>query len=79
MKGLLPETSEQRVPQQVRLGGYVLNVTYERAATNAPVSAPGGATTVPAAGGLLIAVGPDECVLSGILSGGFSVAVSNGD
>jgi hypothetical protein len=32
MAGLLPETAEQqqRVPQKVRLGGYVLNVTYER-------------------------------------------------
>jgi hypothetical protein len=61
--GLLPETAEQRVPQQVRLGGYILNVTFERPA--AIGSAPGSAALVPVSGGLVIAVGPDEFVIAG--------------
>ena len=61
--GLLPETAEQRVPQQVRVGGYILNVTYERAAATA--AQPGSAATVPLSGGLVIAVGPDEFVIAG--------------
>ncbi len=35
MIGLLPESAEQRVPQQVQLGGYTLNVTYERPSPSA--------------------------------------------
>jgi beta-galactosidase GanA len=54
--GLLPDSSEpQRVPQKVRLGGYMLNITYER-----PPSA-----TVPASGGLAISLGRDEFVFAG--------------
>lgn len=63
MAGLLPEgTLEQRVPQQVRLGGYVLNVTYERPPL--PATQDGPPTDVPA-GGLVIATGPDEFIFAG--------------
>jgi beta-galactosidase GanA len=72
MAGLLPETSEpQRVPQRVRLGGYALNVTYERPASSAqpaqmnPGSAPPAQTPDAPAGGLAVAVGPDEFVIAG--------------
>ena len=61
MAGLLPETVEpQRQPQQVRLGGYTLNVTYER---------PSGQSTQPTdvpSGGLVIVTGPDEFVFAGM-------------
>jgi beta-galactosidase GanA len=53
MAGVLPEGPEQRAPQQVRLGGYTLNITYERPSAEA------------LSGGLVIAVGPDEFVLAG--------------
>ncbi|MEO6393044.1 MAG: DUF5597 domain-containing protein [Pyrinomonadaceae bacterium] len=56
MLGLLPDTLDpQRVPQELRLGGYKLNVTYERAAANAN----------PVSGGLIIAAGPDEFIVAG--------------
>jgi beta-galactosidase GanA len=62
MAGLLIEGSEpQRVPQRVRLGGYTLNVTYERG----PSSAQGAQTPDVPAGGLVIAAGPDEFVFAG--------------
>ena len=35
MAGLLPEGPEQRLPQQLRLGDYTLNITYERPASSA--------------------------------------------
>jgi beta-galactosidase GanA len=53
MAGVLPEGPEQRAPQQVRLGGYTLNITYERPSPDA------------LSGGLMIAVGPDEFVVAG--------------
>ncbi|MET0649160.1 MAG: DUF5597 domain-containing protein [Pyrinomonadaceae bacterium] len=60
MAGLLIEGSEpQRVPQQVRLGGYILNVTYER-----PPSAQTAQALEPA-GGLVVATGPDEFIIAG--------------
>jgi beta-galactosidase GanA len=60
MAGLLAEGAEpQRVPQQVRLGGYRLNVTFER-----PPATQAGQTPEPA-GGLVIATGPDEFVVAG--------------
>ena len=62
MAGLLPEGAEQRVPQQVRLGGYILNVTYERRALP---SAQDTQTNDAAAGGLVIATGPDEFLVTG--------------
>lgn len=56
MVGLLPENLElQRQPQQISLGGYRLNVTYERpSAERAPLS-----------GGLAIAIGQDEFLFAG--------------
>ncbi|MBI1761566.1 MAG: DUF5597 domain-containing protein [Acidobacteria bacterium] len=53
MAGLLTESAEQRVPQQIRLGGYTLNVTYERASAEA------------ISGGLAIALAPDEFLFAG--------------
>jgi beta-galactosidase GanA len=62
MAGLLQEGAEQRVPQKVRLGGYSLNVTYQR-----PASSAGQNTQAPDAvsGGLVISVGPDEFIFAG--------------
>ncbi|HEV7891998.1 MAG TPA: DUF5597 domain-containing protein [Pyrinomonadaceae bacterium] len=61
MAGLLAEGTEpQRVPQRVRLGGYTLNVTYER-----PPSTQAGQTLEPS-GGLVIATAPDEFVVAGM-------------
>jgi beta-galactosidase GanA len=61
MSGLLPEGPEQRLPQQLRLGDYILNVTYER-----PTPAPAAQQTPEVlSGGLVIAVGPDEFVFAG--------------
>jgi hypothetical protein len=71
MVGLLPETTDpQRVPQRVRLGGYALNVTYERPSSTTPAQAnPGAAPTAQTndapTGGLVIATGPDEFVVAG--------------
>jgi beta-galactosidase GanA len=53
MAGVLPEGPEQRAPQQVRLGGYILNFTYERPSPDS------------LSGGLVIAVGPDEFIIAG--------------
>jgi hypothetical protein len=63
MAGLLAESAEQRVPHQVRLGGYNLNVTYERAGQQ--TATPGAESAVPSAGGLAISVGPDEFIIAG--------------
>jgi beta-galactosidase GanA len=72
MVGILAEGSEpQRVPQQLRLGGYRLNVTYERPSSATPAQANPGAALPPApsgdapSGGLVINVGPDEFVVAG--------------
>jgi beta-galactosidase GanA len=73
MAGLLLEHPDNRQPQQVRLGGWVLNATFERASPPSladgvivPVgSGPGGAPTLPA-GGLVIAIGPDEFIFAGL-------------
>lgn len=54
--GLLPEGPDQRLPQQLRLGGYTLNVTYER---------PASPTQTVLSGGLVMATGPDEFVFAG--------------
>lgn len=62
MVGLLPEGAEQRVPQKVRLGGYTLNVTYERPASPATQN---GQTTDAISGGLVISVGADEFIFAG--------------
>jgi beta-galactosidase GanA len=58
MAGLLPEGAEQRLPQQLRLGDYILNITYER-----PASPPVAQNVL--SGGLVIALGPDEFVFAG--------------
>jgi beta-galactosidase GanA len=63
MAGLLPEGPEQRLPQQLRLGDYTLNITYER-----PPQVPAGQnlqTPTVISGGLVIALGPDEFVFAG--------------
>ena len=56
MAGLLPEGAEQRLPQQLRLGDYVLNVSFDRATSQ---------TTSVLSGGLVIAIGADEYVFAG--------------
>ena len=66
MAGLLPEGPEQRQPQQVWLGGYVIHVTFEK---NNDVSIGDGVAMAQAAntlsGGLVIATGPDEFLFAG--------------
>ena len=71
MAGLLSEGPEQRQPQLVRLGNYVLSATFER---TAPPNLPDG-MIVPAAnngtapanpsGGLVIELGPGEFIIAG--------------
>ena len=69
--GLLSEGPEQRQPQQVRFGRYVLNVTFERGAPPGlagGVIVPSNAVTAappPPAGGFVIATGPDEFLFAG--------------
>jgi beta-galactosidase GanA len=63
MAGFLPEGAEQRAPQQARLGGYTLNVTYERPS---PPATQGAQTADAVSGGLAIAVGPDEFIFAGM-------------
>ena len=61
MAGVLPEGAEQRAPQKVRLGGYALNVTYERLASPSPNTQTPDAIS----GGLVISIGPDEFIFAG--------------
>jgi len=56
MAGLLPEGPEQRLPQQLRLGNYVLNITFERPSEQNPSVL---------SGGLVISIGPDEFIFAG--------------
>ena len=63
MAGLLPEGVEQRLPQQVRLGGYTLNITYDRSAPLPVAQNPQTPTVI--SGGLVIAIGADEFVFAG--------------
>ncbi len=70
MAGLLPEGLEQRQPQQVALGGYTVNVAFEKSAPieladGIPPAAAGTPPAVPPPGGLVIATGPDEFLLAG--------------
>ena len=71
MAGLLPESTEQPQPQRVLLGGYALQVTYERQPGPSLAEgwiAPSGATAPAArwpAGGLVIATGRDEFLFAG--------------
>jgi beta-galactosidase GanA len=68
--GLLSEGPEQRQPQQVRLGGWVLSATFERRAppslADGPIALPAGTAEPPApSGGLVIATGADELIVAG--------------
>ncbi|HJX92443.1 MAG TPA: DUF5597 domain-containing protein [Pyrinomonadaceae bacterium] len=72
MAGLLPEGPEQRLPQQLRLGDYILNVTFERQLTqpsgpqNPGVqTAAGSQSSTILSGGLVIVTGPNEFVFAG--------------
>jgi beta-galactosidase GanA len=66
MAGLLSGGAEQRQPQRVHLGGYVLNVAYEQFQAPAPADGRSNATTTVPAGGLVVATAPDEFVFAGI-------------
>lgn len=63
LAGLLPEGPEQRQPQQLRLGNYVLSVTFDRAPQ--VLAAPNVQPPAVISGGLVIALGPDEFVFAG--------------
>jgi beta-galactosidase GanA len=63
MAGLLPEGPEQRQPQQLRLGDYVLNVNFDR--TPLVSAAQNAQTPAVISGGLVIALGADEFVFAG--------------
>lgn len=72
MAGLLPESPEQLQPQQVVLGGHLLRVTYERQAPPslaeggvAPAGSASPAAAPQPAGGLVVAIGPDEFLFAG--------------
>jgi hypothetical protein len=60
--GLLPEGPEQRLPQQLRLGDYTLNITFEFPPL--PIGQNPG-TPASISGGLVIAISPDEFVFAG--------------
>jgi hypothetical protein len=70
MAGLLSEGPEQRQPQQVPLGGYVLRATFERQTPPALAdgvimpAGPGAAASAPS-GGLVLATAPDEFIVAG--------------
>jgi hypothetical protein len=68
--GLLSEGPEQRQPQQVRLGDFVLAATFERGAPPSladGVIVPTGSAAgpPPPSGGLVLATGPDELLVAG--------------
>jgi hypothetical protein len=68
--GLLSEGPEQRQPQQVSLGGYVLLASFERGTPPSladGVFVPSGAVAgpPPPSGGLVLATAPDEFVVAG--------------
>jgi hypothetical protein len=71
MAGLLSEGPEQRQPQQLRFGSYMLNVTFDRQApqTAGATQNPGVVQTPSApgvlSGGLVIATGDGEYVFAG--------------
>lgn len=73
MVGLIPEGAEQRQPQRVVLGDYVMYVSFERPLPPAVAEGlagpgrPAAAPTPPApTGGLVIQLAPDELILGGI-------------
>jgi beta-galactosidase GanA len=68
--GLLSEGPEQRQPQQVHLGDFVLAATFERGALPSladGVIVPMGAAAgpPPPSGGLVLATGPEEFIVAG--------------
>ena len=77
--GFLQESAETKQPQQVRMGNWIMRVSFERAAPpqladglavvigteNSALSAGGRAGAAPA-GGLMIALGDDEFLFAGI-------------
>ena len=68
--GLLSEGPEQRQPQQVRLGDWVLAATFGRGTPPSladGVIVPTGAAAgpPPPSGGLVLATGPDEFIVAG--------------
>jgi hypothetical protein len=70
MAGLLSEGPEQRQPQQVQLGGYVLRATFERdrppALADGVIVPTGSAPTAPPpSGGLVLATAADEFIIAG--------------
>jgi hypothetical protein len=70
MAGLLSEGPEQRQPQQVRLGGYVVAATFEKGTPPAladGVVVPTGSVAgpPPPSGGLVLATAPDELIIAG--------------
>jgi len=83
MAGLLLEHPDNRQPQQVHLGGWVLSASFERSAPSALAdgavvaagAGPAGATGLPA-GGLVIATGEDEFLFAGI---GVTVTFATGE
>ena len=56
MAGVLPEGPEQRLPLQLRLGDYVLNISFDRPTNQNPNVL---------SGGLVISTAPDEYVIAG--------------
>jgi hypothetical protein len=70
MAGLLSEGPEQRQPQQVQLGDYVLRASFERDTSPSladGVIVPTGSTAPlpPPSGGLVLATAPDEFIVAG--------------
>lgn len=69
--GFLPEGPEQRQPQKVALGGYLLSATFEKGTPPALAdgvivpSAPAQVSAPSPSGGLVIATGPDEFIIAG--------------
>lgn len=71
MAGALSQGPEERQPLQVRLGGWTLNVSFER---GAPAGLPAGVivagesgapSEAPPSGGLVISTAPDEFIIAG--------------
>ena len=71
MAGLMAESTASRAPQQVRLGKWFMHASFERSTgpslADGVVVAPGAGSAQPLpAGGLVIALGPDEFLFAGI-------------
>jgi beta-galactosidase GanA len=68
MAGLIQEHPDNRQPQQIRLNGYTLSASFERAAPPSLADGAAAGTTAASspAGGLVIATGADEFLFAGI-------------